>query len=334
MTTSDAFNSVPESDTTRLDVHPTVEDVRRALTRIRPFVRRTPVLSSPELDERAGAAVLLKCENLQHVGAFKARGACNAIFSLDDATAQRGVVTHSSGNHAAAVARAARLRGIQATIVMPKNTRPNKIAAVRRFGIEPILSEPTAQAREAAAREVIERTKGTLIHPYDDLHTIAGQGTAALELTEQTEPLDAILVPVGGGGLLSGTLIVIKSLWPDTQVIAAEPARADDAYRSWKSGAIQEVVHTDTCADGLRTGLGQHTFPIIRDLVDDILLVDEDSIIQATRRLLEQAKLAVEPSGAVPWAALMAYQSRFQGRRVGLLLSGGNLDLDHLPWLS
>ena len=323
-----------DRENTKPNAHPTVDDVRRALARIGPFVRQTPVLSSPELDERAEATVLLKCENLQHAGAFKTRGACNAIFSLDDATAQRGVVTHSSGNHAAAVARAAKLRGIQATIVMPKNARPNKIASVRRFGVEPILCEPTAQAREAAAQEVLEQTKATLIHPYDDPRTIAGQGTAALELTEQTEPLDAILVPVGGGGLLSGTLIVIKALWPDTKVIAAEPARADDAYRSWKSGALQEVVHTDTCADGLRTPLGQRTFPIIRDLVDDILLVDEDSIVRATRSLLEQAKLLVEPSGAVPWAALMAHQPRFRDQRVGLLLSGGNLDLDHLPWLS
>ncbi len=318
--------------TTYNETRPALNDVRAALARISPFVRRTPVLVSPELDEQTGVTVSFKCENLQYVGAFKARGACNAIYALDKATAYRGVVTHSSGNHAAAVARAARLRDIPVTVVMPDNARPNKIAAVRRFGVEPVLCAPTAAAREAATMDIVAHTNATVVHPYDDPLTIAGQGTVALELTQQAEPLDAILVPVGGGGLLAGTLIVIKSLWPQTKVIAAEPARADDAYRSWKAGRVQDVLHTDTCADGLRTPLGQHTFPIIRSLVDDILLVSEEAIVRATRQLLEQARLVVEPSAAVPWAALTDHVSRFRGKRVGIILSGGNLDFDHLPW--
>jgi threonine dehydratase len=284
------------------------------------------------LDEAAGADIFLKCENFQHVGAFKARGACNAVLSLDEAAARRGVVTHSSGNHAAAVARAAAIRGVPATIVMPHNSAANKIEAVKSYGVRLVLCEPTAEARQSTADAVIAETGGTLIHPYDDPRTIAGQGTVALELLEQTEGLDVLLVPVGGGGLLSGCLIVIKTLRPQMQVFAAEPALADDAYRSLHSGRIEPPLRYDTIADGLRTPLGTHTFPIIRRLVDEILLVEEAEIVRCTRLLLEAAKLVVEPSGAVPLAALMNNTERFQGRKVGIVLSGGNLNLDNLPW--
>ena len=290
------------------------------------------MLSCPRLDELAGAEVFLKCENFQYVGAFKARGACNAVFSLDDAAARRGVVTHSSGNHAAAVARAAAIRGIPATIVMPENSAANKIAAVKSYEVRLVLCEPTAEARQATADAVIAETGGTLVHPYDDPRTIAGQGTVALELLEQTDGLDVLMVPVGGGGLLSGCLIVIKALRPQIQVIATEPALADDAYRSLQSGQIERPLRYDTIADGLRTPLGIHTFPIIRELVDDILLVKEADIVQWTRASLEIAKLVVEPSAAVPLAALMNDTERFQGKKVGIVLSGGNLDLDNLPW--
>jgi threonine dehydratase len=308
------------------------DDVCAAYDRIQPYVRRTPAVPSPALDDRCGARVFLKCENLQVTGSFKARGACNAILSLPDETAARGVVTHSSGNHAAAVAWAARLRNIPVSIVMPENSRRNKLQAVRRFGVEPVLCGPTADDRQTAADKILAETGGVLIHPYDADPTVAGQGTAALELLEQIEDLDTIVVPVGGGGLCSGTLLAVKSLRPHIRVLAAEPAWADDAHRSWKSGALQLPVRTDTIADGLRTPLGQITFPIVRELIDDILLASEQAIATAIRIMLEEAKIVVEPSGALPLAVLLENDIDFRGQRIALILSGGNLDLDELPW--
>lgn len=306
----------------------TIDDIRRAQDRITDHVLRTPVVVCPAINDELGLDIRFKCENLQHVGAFKARGACNAVFSLNPQQAAAGVVAHSSGNHAAAVARAAKLRGIRAHIVMPENSAGVKIAAVRRLGVEPVFCEPTTEARQAAADAVIAETGATLVHPYDDLKVIAGQATAALELLEQAPEIDTLLTPLGGGGLLAGSLITVKSLRPDVEVIAAEPALADDGFRGWKSGRIEKPLRYDTIADGLRTAVGELTFPIIRELVDDILTVEEELISEATRRLFRQGRLVVEPSGAVPLAVLMEHSREFQSRCIAVIISGGNLDLE------
>lgn len=310
----------------------TIDSVETAAKRIAPHTIRTPTVLSPGLSQLSGAELWLKCENLQHVGAFKARGACNAVLALTDADAARGVVTHSSGNHAAALARAARIRGITAHVVMPNNSARVKLNAVRALGVEPILCEPTAAARAAMAKQVMEQTGAVMVHPYDNPLIIAGQGTVGLEILDQMPMPDVVLAPVGGGGLLSGVLIAIKSLSPDVEVIAAEPAWADDARRSLDCGSIQQPVRYDSIADGLRTPLGELTFPIIRELVDDILLVEESAIREATRVLLSSAKLLAEPSGAVTTACVLQHASRFAGRRVAAVISGGNLDDDRLSW--
>jgi threonine dehydratase len=283
-------------------------------------------LLSRELDCR----VSFKCENLQHTGSFKARGASNAVFSLSDDIAGRGVVTHSSGNHAAALARAATLRGVAAHIVMPHNSRENKLAAVRALGVSPVLCEPDADSRKDAAEEIRKKTDATLIHPYNDPAVIAGQGTVGLEILDQAQAIDSIVAPVGGGGLLSGILIAVKSLRPQIKVIAAEPAWADDTARSLRSGRIEKPTRYDTIADGLRTPLGDVTFGVIQQLLDEILLVDERSIEEATRAIAEKAKLVAEPSGAVSLAALLQHRPRFRGQNTVLVISGGNLDLNHL----
>lgn len=310
---------------------PTLEDVRAAHARIAPHIHRTPVLTSALLDHEAGARLFFKCENFQKVGAFKARGACNAVFSLADEEARRGVATHSSGNHAAALARAASLRGIAAHIVMPRNSPRPKQAAVAGYGGRIVLCEPTLAARERACEEIIAETGATLIHPYNDYRIIAGQATAALELLADVPELEAVIAPVGGGGLLSGTALVARRLQSGMAVFGAEPAQADDAAESLAAGRIV-AKPANTIADGLRTMLGDRTFPIIQANVDGILTVSEDGIIAAMRRLWEILKIVVEPSGAVPFAAVREHASRFAGRRVGLILSGGNVDLDTLPW--
>ncbi len=307
-----------------------LEAIRWARERIRGVVLPTPVVSSPRLSEEAGAEVLLKCENLQHGGAFKARGACNAVFQLTEEEARAGVVTHSSGNHAAALARAARLRGIPAHIVMPRDSAATKLDAVRRLGVAPVLCAPTAEARQAEADRIVRETGATLVHPYNDARVIAGQGTVGLEIAEQAEGLDAVIVPVSGGGLLSGCLIALKTLRPSVRVYGAEPEWADDAHRSLASGRIEKPTRYDTMADGLRAPLGSLTFAIIRDLVDGILLAGEADILNATRMTLTHAKLVAEPSGAVPLACLLAHRERFAGQRVVLVVSGGNLDLSIL----
>lgn len=311
---------------------PTIADIRAAHERIRRYVHKTPVITCEAIDRQVGARLFFKCENLQKVGAFKARGACNAVFSLSDDEARRGVLTHSSGNHAAALARAAGLRGIPAYIVMPENSRRVKIAAVRTYGGQITLCAPTLESRETTAAHVQGETGAVMIHPYDDSRIIAGQGTAALELLEQLPDLDVVMAPVGGGGLLSGTLLAVKSLRPDVRVIAGEPALADDAYQGWKHGALIPARPPVTVADGLRTSLGELTFPIIMRHVDEILLASEAGIVAATRLLLERAKTVVEPSAAVPLTALMESGRDWSGRRIGIILSGGNLDLDDLPW--
>ncbi|WP_206606463.1 pyridoxal-phosphate dependent enzyme [Steroidobacter cummioxidans] len=312
----------------------TLADIRAAHTRIKDRIHRTPVMTSATLNEKAGAQLFFKCENLQKIGAFKARGATNAVSLLSEEEAKRGVVTHSSGNHAAALARAAKLRGIPAYIVMPSNSPQAKVASVRRFGAEVISCEPTLAARESAANSVVERTGATFIHPYNDLRVMAGQGTTALELLEDVPDLTDILCPVGGGGLLSGVSTAIKSINPEIHVFGVEPQGADDAARSLAAGKIIPCTAPNTIADGLRTSLGELTFDQIQRHVDGIVTVSETEIVHAMRTIWEVLKIIVEPSGAVGYGALVDGQLDMPGRRVGIILTGGNLDLDTLPWMT
>ena len=300
--------------------------------RIQPHIHRTLVLTSERLDKSSGASLFFKCENFQKIGAFKARGATNAVFALDDATARRGVATHSSGNHGAAVARAAKLRGIPAHIVMPSNSARVKIHAVEGYGAQIVFCEPTEEAREATCAEVITKTGATLLHSFENEHVIAGQGTAAVELLEDVPGLDVIICPVGGGGLLSGTAIAAKSMRPQIKVIAVEPANADDAAQSFRAGRRLVTEKKFTIADGLRTNVGERTFPIIRRYVDDIVTVSEQAIVSAMRTIWETMKTIIEPSAAVPYAAILENKIDVNGKRVGIILTGGNVDLDALPW--
>jgi len=280
------------------------------------------------------AQLFFKCENFQKVGAFKFRGACNAVFSLSEDDASLGVATHSSGNHAAALALAAQVRGIEAFIVMPKNAPRVKKAAVAGYGGKIIFCEPTLEARETTLAKVIEDTGATFVHPYNDRRVIAGQGTAALELLEEVPTLDVIMAPVGGGGLLSGTALTVSELSPATRVIGAEPEGADDAYRSLQEGRIVASVDPKTVADGLLTSLGDLTFPIIKTHVHQIVTVSEEAIISGMRHVWERMKIVIEPSAAVPVGALVEKKIDLDGQRIGVILSGGNVDLDKLPWLS
>jgi threonine dehydratase len=314
---------------------PTLPDlaaVRAAHARIRPHVLRTPVLTSSALDSEVDARLFFKCENFQEIGAFKARGASNAVFCLTGEEAARGVLTHSSGNHGAALAYAAARRGIPAWVVMPDNASQAKLQNVRRYGARVHLCRPTVAAREVMCAEVQAATGAVLVHPFDDERVIAGQGTAALELLEEIPDLEAIIAPVGGGGLLSGTAIVAKAVRPDVEVHGAEPANADDAARSFRSGRVEPVAATTTIADGLRTTLSQRTLDALRTHVASIGLASEAGIIRAMRMTWERMKIVVEPSAAVPLACLLERTLDVRGRRVGIIVSGGNVDLDHLPW--
>jgi threonine dehydratase len=311
---------------------PDLADVRDAHARIAPFVHRTPVMTCRAIDEEVGAALYFKCEHLQKVGAFKARGACNAVFSLDEASASRGVVTHSSGNHGAAIAYAARARGIPAWVVMPGNAPGVKQANVRRFGANVRLCEPTVAAREAACDEVARESGATLIHPFDDARVIAGQATATLELLATVEGLDVVIAPCGGGGLLSGTAIAATSLVPRIRVFGAEPANADDAARSYASGAIEPLPATTTIADGLRTTLSPRTLLALRTHVAAFGTCSEVAILRAMRMIFERMKQVVEPSSSVPLACLLERTLDVAGLRVGIILTGGNVDLDQLKW--
>ena len=309
-----------------------LDRIGAAHERIRARIHRTPVLTSERLNAASGASLFFKCENFQKIGAFKARGATNAVFALDDATARRGVATHSSGNHGAAVARAARLRGVPAHIVMPSNSAKVKIRAIEGYGAQLVFCEPTENAREVACAEVIKKTGATLIHSFENEHVIAGQGTAAVELLEDVPELDVIICPVGGGGLLSGTAIAAKSMRPQIKVIAVEPANADDAAQSFRAGRRLVTEKRFTIADGLRTNVGERTFPIIRRYVDDIVTVSEQAIVSAMRTIWETMKIVIEPSAAVPYAAILENNIVIEGKRVGIIFTGGNIDLDALPW--
>ncbi len=310
-----------------------LSQIQRAAERMRPYAHRTPVITCESLNGEVGARLFLKCENLQKVGAFKFRGACNAVFSLSAGEAARGVATHSSGNHAQALALAARLRGIRAHIVMPDHAPAVKKAAVAGYGGRIVFCEPTLAAREATLARVVAETGAVVVHPYNDERVIAGQGTAALELLEDVPELDAILTPVGGGGLLSGTAIAAREISPRIRVIGTEPELADDACRSLAAGRILPAVSpTRTIADGLLTSLGSLTFPIIRERVERIVTVSEAGIVAAMRFVWERAKLVIEPSAAVPVAALWERRIDLAGLKVGIVISGGNIDLARLPW--
>jgi threonine dehydratase len=307
-------------------------DIRDAQRRIAGSVLRTPVLESPSLDETTGARLYFKCESLQPVGAFKLRGASNAIEARTSEQLRAGVVTHSSGNHGAAVAYAARRRNLSARIVMPRNASAAKLAAVRSFGAQVLLCEPTLAAREAMAAQVASESGALFIHPYDDPYVIAGQGTIALELLEQVPQLQWLLCPVGGGGLASGLGVAVKALRPDVHLIAVEPAAADDAQRSFAAGALAPAATAQTIADGLRATLSARTFELIRQHFDAVVTVDEAAIVRAMRSLWQNLRIIVEASSAVPFAAVLERSIEVQGAHVGIVLTGGNVDLDALPW--
>ena len=311
---------------------PTFSDILEAHALIRPYIHRTPVLSCQSINRLMGCELHFKCENFQKVGAFKFRGAVNAVYSLSDAAAASGVGTHSSGNHAAALALAAKMRGIQAHIVMPSNAPEVKKIAVAGYGAHITYCEPTLQAREETLAKLTNELGLTVVHPYNNFEVICGQGTAVLEMIEEIKTADIMMCPVGGGGLLSGTSLSVKSLLPGCQVIGAEPKEADDAFRSFRDGFIHPSIQPKTIADGLLTSLGTLTFAVIRQNVDEILTASEESIVAAMRMIWERMKIIIEPSSAVPLAVILENREKFAGKKIGIILSGGNVELTKLPF--
>jgi threonine dehydratase len=311
---------------------PTIIDIKQASEIIKPYIHRTPTLTNASINNILDAEIYFKCENLQKVGAFKFRGATNAVLSLSKEEANKGVATHSSGNHAAALTLAASQRGIKAFIVMPRTAPPIKKKAVEGYGAEIIYCEPTLQAREENLEKVVEQTQATFIHPYNDLRIITGQATACLELIEEVENLDIIISPVGGGGLLSGTALSVAYFSPKIKVIGAEPEGAADALQSFQQGKIMPSVNPKTIADGLLTSLGTLTFPIIKKYVNQIVTANDRYIVEAMRLIWERMKLIVEPSSAVALAILLSNKTIARNKKIGIILSGGNVDLDNLPW--
>jgi len=312
--------------------YPTKEIIEEAAKRIAPFVHRTPVMTSSSINALTGLQLFLKCENFQKIGAFKYSGATNAVLLLNDEEKKNGVATHSSGNHAQALALAAKVNGIKAYIVMPENSTKVKMDAVKGYGAEVITCIPTQKAREDTLAEVMKRTGATLVHPYNNYSIIAGQATAAKELIEDVKNLDIVMAPVGGGGLLSGSALSTHYFSPSSVVIAGEPANADDAFRSLQKGAIQEAVPPNTIADGLLTSLGEKNFDIIKKHVKEIVTVTEEDIVAAMRLVWERMKIIIEPSSAVPVAAAIKIKERLKGKRIGIVISGGNVDLTNLPF--
>ncbi len=307
-----------------------VNDIRAASERLAPWIHRTPVMTSRTLDGRCGGSVYLKAENFQKVGAFKIRGAMNALLQLGDAERAAGVVTHSSGNHGQALAQAGRWLGVPVTVVMPRTAPAIKRAATEGYGATVVSCEPTLASRESTVADQIARHGFTLIHPFDNWDVIAGQGTAAWELLDQAGPLDVIITPVGGGGLLAGTAVAVKGRFPSTRVVGAEPKAADDALRSFLSGTIQPSNDPKTMADGLRTSLGERPFSVIRHKVDAIVTATEPEILDAMRFIWERFKMIIEPSCAVPVAPVLNKQFPVEGLRVGIIITGGNVDLEPL----
>jgi threonine dehydratase len=311
---------------------PSLSDIQSAYERIKPFIHRTPVMSSVQINKIFGAEIYLKCENLQKVGAFKFRGATNAVMQLSDEDKKRGVVTHSSGNHAAALAHAAVQAGVKAYIVMPETAPGVKKDAVAGYGAEITFCKPTLKAREEAAEEIIRRTGAVLIHAYDNFNVICGQGTSAIELLEEKPDLDIIIAPIGGGGLMSGVSTAAKGIKPSIKVYGAEPLNASDAFRSFTTGVLVPSVNPDTIADGLLTSLSERTFSIIRKNVDSIFTVTERSIVECMQLIWERMKIIVEPSSATTLAVIKENPDVFGGKRTGLIISGGNVDLRNLPF--
>jgi threonine dehydratase len=312
---------------------PTYDDVIAAHERIRPYIHRTPVLTSTYLNEITGAQLFFKCENFQKAGAFKVRGACNAVFGLSDEMAAKGVATHSSGNHALSLSYAAGRRGIPCHVVMPRTAPEAKKAAVRGYGGEITECEPSTSSREAVFAEVQARTGAEFVHPYNDPRVIAGQGTCSRELLEQVEGLDAVIAPIGGGGMVSGTCLTLSAVAPHVEIYAAEPEQADDACRSFKAGHIIADDAPVTVADGLKVPLKELTWHFVRTYVTDILTASEQEIIDAMKLTWQRMKIVMEPSCAVPLATILKYPDAFAGKRVGVIVTGGNVDLDKLPWM-
>ncbi|HEY4126909.1 MAG TPA: pyridoxal-phosphate dependent enzyme [Gammaproteobacteria bacterium] len=308
------------------------DDIRAAARRIAGSVRQTPVLRCPELEAEIGGEIHFKCENFQEMGAFKLRGASNAVLSLSEAALKKGVATHSSGNHGTALALAAQRRGVPACVVMPENASAYKKRAVAAYGAKIIYCESTQAGREAVLAKYVAETGASVVHPYNDATVMAGQGTAALEMHEQVPDLEIVLAPLGGGGLLSGAAVATRALCPKAKVIGVEPLGADDAWRSLKAGHIEAVAHPDTVADGLRATIGPLTFTVLRDEIDEVVRVEEQDILDAMRFIWERMKIIVEPSAAVSLAALRRGLVSVRGRRAGIILSGGNVDLDQLKW--
>jgi threonine dehydratase len=311
---------------------PDIGDIEKAADRIQAYIRQTPVRTSVQVNQKTGCEVYFKCENFQRAGAFKFRGACNAVLSLSDEAASRGVVTHSSGNHAQALSLAASIRGIPAYIVMPENAPEVKISAVKGYGGRITFCEATQESRESAAEAVKNETGAAFIHPYNNPEIIAGQGTAAFELIRQVPDLDILITPVGGGGLISGTAVAAKFNRRQLRITGAEPEMADDAYQSFKAGKLIKPGRVDTIADGLRTSLSDLTFQLICDNVHEIVTVSEESIIRDMRFIWERMNMIIEASSAVPVSALFDHKIDIKGKKAGVIISGGNTDLNKLPW--
>jgi threonine dehydratase len=317
----------------KLKAIPTLVEIRETLIGIQGLIHRTPVMTCQSIDQMAGAQLFFKCENFQKAGAFKMRGAASAALRLTEAEKEKGVVTHSSGNHGQAIARAAQVLGIPAYIIMPENAPEVKKIATAGYGAQITYCAPNIMARETTTAAMEARTGATFVHPFNDYNVIAGQATAAMELLEQVGgDLDAVIAPIGGGGLMSGTALSVHYLAPNTRIYGAEPLAVDDAYRSMQSGSIQENPTTDTIADGLKTNLGEKTFEIIREQLTDIFTVTEEEIVVAMKLVWSRMKIIIEPSCAVPLAAVLRNKEKFAGQRVGIILTGGNVDLDHLPF--
>ncbi|MFC6488477.1 beta-hydroxyaspartate dehydratase BhcB [Nitratireductor sp. GCM10026969] len=312
---------------------PSYEDVLAAQERIGPYNHQTPVLTSEYLNRRTGAQLFFKCENFQKAGAFKARGASNAVFGLSDALAEKGVATHSSGNHALSLSYAASRRGVPVTVVMPHTAPEAKKAAVRGYGGKIVECEPSTSSREAVFAEVVAETGADFVHPYNDPRVIAGQATCSKELVEEVGPLDAVIAPIGGGGMVSGCCLTLSNIAPETKIYAAEPANADDAYRSLKAGHIIADDAPQTVADGLKVPLKDLTWHFVSRHVSDIFTATEEEIVDAMRLIWQRMKIVMEPSSAVPLATILKNPGTFAGKRVGVIITGGNVDLDKLPWL-
>ncbi|WP_424831217.1 beta-hydroxyaspartate dehydratase BhcB [Ruegeria sp.] len=311
----------------------TIDDMRTAHERIKPHIRRTPVMTSEYLNDLTGAQLFFKCENFQEAGAFKVRGACNAVFGLPEDVMDKGVCTHSSGNHALSLSYAAARRGIPCNVVMPRTAPQAKKDAVRRYGGIITECEPSTSSREATFAEVQARTGGEFVHPYNDPRVIAGQATCSAELLEQTDGVDAVIAPIGGGGMVSGTCLTVSSLAPQTAIYAAEPEQADDAYRSFKAGHIIADDAPKTIADGLLVPLKENTWHFVSNHVADIFTASDAEIIDAMKLTWKYLRVVMEPSSAVPLATILKNPDVFRGKRVGVIVTGGNVDLDKLPWL-